>query len=172
LAQAFQEMLERYKIEHKPLSFTGDSATSNDTQTTVLSTNPNNSFAAANRVRCFNHILNISAKSLLRPFQKTVRRDGSEVMYSLADFEAPELEDEDREGDEEDDKADDIDIFVEMSEEEQQLALQQMAAVQETISKVSCSLHVNIILLTLLIASQTVLYNHSFVDQTFACVAC
>jgi hypothetical protein len=130
---------------YKALSFAGDSATSNDTQTTALSTNPNNSFAAANRVRCFNHVLNISAKSLLRPFQKTVRRDGSEVMYSLADFEAPELEDEDREGEEEDDEGDEINIFVEMSEEEQQLALQQMAAVRETISKVSCTLCVHLI---------------------------
>ncbi|KAK7017583.1 ribonuclease H-like domain-containing protein, partial [Favolaschia claudopus] len=137
LAQAFQEMLERYKIQHKALSFTGDNATSNDTQTTTLSDNPNNSFVAPNRVRCFNHTLNLSARSLLRPFQKTVRRDGTEVSYSLADFEVPELEDEelDGEGETADDSDDEEDILVTMSEEERELALGQMEAVREVISK-------------------------------------
>jgi hypothetical protein len=113
------------------LSFTGDSATSNDTQTTTLSTNPNNSFAAANRVRCFNHVLNLSAKSLLRPFQKTLKRDGTEVTYSLDDFEEPDLEDDD------DNLGEEVDILVQMTVEERELALEQMKAMREPISKVS-----------------------------------
>lgn len=80
---------------------------------------------------------------MLRPFQKTLRRDGTEVAYSLSDFEVPELDDDDGELDANaDDDGDgegsdeDVDILAEMSEEERELALGQMQAVKETISKV------------------------------------
>ncbi|KAJ7830804.1 hypothetical protein B0H14DRAFT_1189647, partial [Mycena olivaceomarginata] len=71
LATAFQEMLDRYDLSGKILAVVWDNATSNDTQ---LSSNPNNTFDEANRVRCFNHT---AVKSLLRPFQTTTRREGS-----------------------------------------------------------------------------------------------
>ncbi|KAJ7736794.1 hypothetical protein B0H14DRAFT_3516454 [Mycena olivaceomarginata] len=35
---------------------------------TVLALDPNNSYEAVNRVRCFNHTLNLAVKSFLRPF--------------------------------------------------------------------------------------------------------
>ncbi|KAJ7793098.1 hypothetical protein B0H14DRAFT_3498471 [Mycena olivaceomarginata] len=44
LAWEFDEMLAQFNIQHKILSGTGDNTTSNDTQNTALSDNPNNSF--------------------------------------------------------------------------------------------------------------------------------
>jgi hypothetical protein len=44
-----------------------DNATSNDTQGEVLAGMPN-TFVLEHRVRCFNHTLQLSAKTLLRPF--------------------------------------------------------------------------------------------------------
>ncbi|KAJ7786902.1 hypothetical protein B0H14DRAFT_2218220, partial [Mycena olivaceomarginata] len=60
LAREFDEMLARFDIQHKILAWTGDNATSNDTQNTALSDNPNNSFDSVNRVRCFAHTLNLA----------------------------------------------------------------------------------------------------------------
>ncbi|KAJ7923913.1 hypothetical protein B0H13DRAFT_1566850, partial [Mycena leptocephala] len=60
LAEAFQEMLDRYELSGKILAVTGDNATSNDTQVVSLSENPNNAFERVNRVRCFNHTINLS----------------------------------------------------------------------------------------------------------------
>ncbi|KAJ7430554.1 hypothetical protein FB451DRAFT_944170, partial [Mycena latifolia] len=57
------------------LGLTGDNATSNDTQTTFLHDNPKNSFDEVNRIRCFNHTLQLSAKGLLRPFSKSSQED-------------------------------------------------------------------------------------------------
>ncbi|EGN98178.1 hypothetical protein SERLA73DRAFT_138494 [Serpula lacrymans var. lacrymans S7.3] len=58
MAKAFQEMLERFGLEQKVLVVTMDNATSNDTQTAKLS-KLNNSFSTFNRVRCFNHTLQL-----------------------------------------------------------------------------------------------------------------
>ena len=44
-----------------------DNATSNDTQSETLTEMPD-SFDLENHVRCFNHTLQLSAKTLLRPF--------------------------------------------------------------------------------------------------------
>ncbi|KDQ49147.1 hypothetical protein JAAARDRAFT_110266, partial [Jaapia argillacea MUCL 33604] len=58
LGQAFQNMLVDYGIEEKILSYTGDNASSNDKQTEKLASLAN-SFELTNRVRCFNHTLNL-----------------------------------------------------------------------------------------------------------------
>ncbi|KAJ6614963.1 hypothetical protein B0H10DRAFT_1802167, partial [Mycena sp. CBHHK59/15] len=50
------------------LSWVGDNASSNDTQNMALGENPNNSFDTVNRVRCFNHTLNLAVKAFLKPF--------------------------------------------------------------------------------------------------------
>ncbi|KDQ52103.1 hypothetical protein JAAARDRAFT_84792, partial [Jaapia argillacea MUCL 33604] len=55
---AFHNMLVDYGLEKKILSFTADNTTSNDKQTTKLDW-LSNSFKAANRVRCFNHTVNL-----------------------------------------------------------------------------------------------------------------
>ncbi|KAF8871162.1 hypothetical protein BD779DRAFT_1429401, partial [Infundibulicybe gibba] len=58
LARAFQKMLEAHGLENKILAFNGDNATSNDMQTCKLAVLPN-SFEEVNRVRCFNHTLQL-----------------------------------------------------------------------------------------------------------------
>lgn len=60
------------------MAFTGDNATSNDTQTTSLAGNPNNTFKEPNRVCCFNHILNLAVKSLLKPFGSEKKQQGGD----------------------------------------------------------------------------------------------
>ena len=50
----------------KVLAINMDNASSNDKQTCKLAT-LDNSFEAFNRVRCFNHTLQLAAKALLRP---------------------------------------------------------------------------------------------------------
>ncbi|KAF8135962.1 hypothetical protein K438DRAFT_1461803, partial [Mycena galopus ATCC 62051] len=59
LARAFDEMLARFGIQAQMLAWTGDNATSNDTQNTTLDASPNNNFESENRVRCFAHSLNL-----------------------------------------------------------------------------------------------------------------
>ena len=64
MAKAFQNMLEHFGLTQKILAFNADNATANDKQTTKLGA-LDNSFNEANRVRCFNHTLQLSAKALL-----------------------------------------------------------------------------------------------------------
>ncbi|KAJ7286783.1 hypothetical protein C8J57DRAFT_1033674, partial [Mycena rebaudengoi] len=49
------------------LGFTGDNASSNDTQTKTLG-RINEAFDPSFRTRCFNHTLQLSAKALMKPF--------------------------------------------------------------------------------------------------------
>ncbi|KAM6490968.1 hypothetical protein JOM56_013588, partial [Amanita muscaria] len=58
LAKAFHDMLIEHGLTCKILTFNGDNATSNDKQTTFLDKLPN-SFNAINRVRCFNHTIQL-----------------------------------------------------------------------------------------------------------------
>ena len=67
MANAFQVMLKQSGLSKKILAINADNATSNDTQTTKLD-ELDNSFDQENHVWCFNHTLQLSAKSLLKPF--------------------------------------------------------------------------------------------------------
>lgn len=67
LANAFQDMLMRFGLTEKVLAVNADNASSNDTQTEALAEH-DNSFEAVNRVRCFNHTGQLSAKAVLEPF--------------------------------------------------------------------------------------------------------
>ncbi|KAH9954162.1 hypothetical protein BC827DRAFT_1087476, partial [Russula dissimulans] len=58
LAEAFHRMLIEHGLTNKILSFNGDNTTSNDKQTEFLDKLPN-TFHAANRVRCFNHTIQL-----------------------------------------------------------------------------------------------------------------
>ncbi|KAJ7768983.1 hypothetical protein B0H16DRAFT_1245185, partial [Mycena metata] len=60
LAREFNEMLHRFSLQRKILAWAGDNASSNDTQNTALGADPNNSYDPVNRVRCFNHTLNLA----------------------------------------------------------------------------------------------------------------
>jgi len=115
----------------------GDNATSNDTQMTALSNNPNNIFSEVNRVRCFNHTINLAVKSLLRPFQIITRRDGSTASLDLDDFDLPDLESVSHDSDDEENDSDDEDEEIPMTEEEQEIAFGQMEAVKTCLSKVA-----------------------------------
>jgi hypothetical protein len=72
------------------LSFNANNASANDKQTTKLAALPN-SFDETKRVRCFNHTLQLSAKTLLRPFNAGMGKatDGEEISDGE---EIPELE--------------------------------------------------------------------------------
>ncbi|KAK6984665.1 dimer-Tnp-hAT domain-containing protein [Favolaschia claudopus] len=80
LANAFDQMLASHGLSNKILSWTGDNASSNDTQTTAMSAMPTNSFQQSNRVRCFAHTINLIVKSILKPFsapeKKKKKKDG------------------------------------------------------------------------------------------------
>src|SRR5882762_8050502 len=67
MANTFQKMLKHFGLTKKILALNADNATSNDTQTTRLH-KLNNSFNKENHVRCFNHTLQLSTKTLLKPF--------------------------------------------------------------------------------------------------------
>jgi len=67
MANAFQVMLKQSGLSKKILAINADNTTSNDTQTTKLD-ELDNSFDQENHVWCFNHTLQLSAKSLLKPF--------------------------------------------------------------------------------------------------------
>jgi hypothetical protein len=85
LANAFEKILGEYGIQNKvrqlsaclfdlsehtlqAMSLAMDNASSNDTQMESLGTSDATSISPENRVRCFAHTLNLSAKALLKPF--------------------------------------------------------------------------------------------------------
>lgn len=134
------------------LSFAGDNATSNDTQTEHLDADPNNTFESVNRVRCFNHTLNLACKSLLKPFgaEKTAAPsneagdDGDEsgpvdddvdndTCDSLPDL--ADVSDSGDDGEQEDDE-DVEDEFEKLSDQAREDILLQTQEVRSIISKV------------------------------------
>jgi hypothetical protein len=149
MAKAFQAMLERFGLTEKILAVNADNATSNDKQTTKLDA-LNNSFEEANRVRCFNHTLQLSAKSLLAPFNTAIsgKATDDEVPEEDSDDESlPEVEqgndhgddDDDDEEDEEegnDDEDDGVDELQELSQNEWVWIMESMAVVHTTVTKV------------------------------------
>ncbi|KAJ7939755.1 hypothetical protein B0H13DRAFT_1850526 [Mycena leptocephala] len=75
LAREFDNMLRRFGLERRILAWTGDSATSNDTQNTALDRSSENNLDAVNRVRC---TMNIAVKAFMRPFQpRPKKKDAS-----------------------------------------------------------------------------------------------
>ena len=78
-----------------------DNATSNDTQGESLAEMPN-SFALENRIWCFNHTLQLSAKTLLRPFNVGLGK----TTDNGNDTEVDDLQDEELEEDDEDEDED------------------------------------------------------------------
>jgi hypothetical protein len=64
MAKAFQDMLEQFGLTERILGINADNASANDKQTTQLSS-LNNSFKEEYQAHCFNHTLQLSAKTLL-----------------------------------------------------------------------------------------------------------
>jgi hypothetical protein len=67
MANAFQKTLQEFGLTKKILAVNADNATLNDMQTNKLD-QLDNTFNKKNRVRCFNHTLQLSVKALLKPF--------------------------------------------------------------------------------------------------------
>ena len=133
------------------MSFNGDNATSNDKQTKFLHTLPN-SFNQFNRVRCFNHTMQLSAKALLKPFSGPAVTDDDDLDVNTAssddDDDLPALEDlEDDNGDESDDNneggddegndEEEEDVLEILDAEEREALLENTAVVRTTLDKVS-----------------------------------
>jgi hypothetical protein len=147
MALAFQGMLERFGLTEKIHAVNADSATANDNQTTKLDALPN-SFEKENRVRCFNHTLQLSAKSLLAPFNPAISQKATQDDEMLEDGDDDQLlpeddmggdDEDDSEGDVEDndDENDGINELEELSENERAQVLENTVEVHETVTKVS-----------------------------------
>jgi len=124
-----------------------DNTTSNDTQGETLATMPN-SFDLKNCVRCFNHTLQLSAKTLLRPFNvglcKTTDDGDDNDVDDLTDLDDDRLdEDDEDDGDDGlpdvpdvDDIDDGVDELDALDADEREEIIADTAAVRETVSKV------------------------------------
>jgi hypothetical protein len=164
MARAFQAMLvqfglkekvravihfikDAYSLTHKILTVNADNAASNDTQTTKLAS-MDNSFKEENRVRCFNHTLQLSAKTLLRPFNVAIATgdakdpdidsdDDPDDMPSLVEHDDDDNYDDDNDNNDNDSDADDnIDKLAVLDDNECERLLASTAAIRETVSKV------------------------------------
>jgi hypothetical protein len=152
MANAFQAMLNQFGLTEKILAVNADNATSNDTQTRKLH-QLDNSFDDSNRVRCFNHTLQLSAKSLLTPFNtalsgKPADEDDVTALYSdndemipqddddaiLGDDEEEEGEENDLEDDVEDDNVDELEA---LSEEERDRVVNETTIIRAAVTKVT-----------------------------------
>jgi hypothetical protein len=124
-----------------------DNATSNDTQGETLADMPN-SFQLENRVRCFNHTLQLSAKTLLRPFNAGLGKTTEVGDNGDVDDLDQEDEDEDEDAEDEDDDdeglpdapdVDDVDDGIDeldaLDAEAREGIIADTAAVRETVSK-------------------------------------
>jgi hypothetical protein len=142
MALAFQDMLERFGLTEKIHAVNADNATANDKQTTKLGA-LDNSFEEENRVRCFNHTLQLSAKSLLAPFNTAISQKAAQddEMPEEDDIDnlMPEDDDDDSEEDVEDndDEDDGINELEELNENERAQVLENTAEVRKTVTKVS-----------------------------------
>ncbi|KAG6806116.1 hypothetical protein H0H92_012625, partial [Tricholoma furcatifolium] len=135
LAAAFHCMLVNHGLENKIMAVNADNASSNDTQTDSLDSLPN-SFDSVNRVRCFNHTLQLSVKALLHPFSSSDDDKDSDT-NDMPELEA--LDDEEGEDDEEEEGANDEDNedpFDDLSEDERAELLESTKTVRTILSKV------------------------------------
>jgi hAT family C-terminal dimerisation region len=154
-------MLVQFQLKDRILVLNADNAASNDTQTTALAA-MDNTFAEAQRVRCFNHTLQLSAKALLRPFNAALGKSSGNInmvadedceddilgLDNLDDDDLDDLDDEDmdevvEELAEDDDVVqlanntdDGIDELQELSENERASIIRDTAVVRTTISKI------------------------------------
>jgi hypothetical protein len=142
------------------LALNADNATSNDTQTSALA-QMENTFEEANRVRCFNHTLQLSAKTLLKPFNmgmsstnaNTVMEEEEsnnfgDEMLTLFDNQATDDNEgsggengdgsvEDLGSDEDPADIDEVDELNQLDEQQREELLRDTAVVRHTVTKVS-----------------------------------
>ena len=144
MVKAFQAMLKHFGMTKKILAVNADNMTANDKQTTKLDS-LNNSFNEENRVWCFNHTIQLSATTLLKPFNMALsRKAADEVEVSEEDAKEElvlEIKEEDKDEGEDDDDQDDkdnsIDELQELTESERERVLENTAVVCQTVTKVT-----------------------------------
>lgn len=87
LALAFVDILKEFKIKHKILSVTCDNTSNNDTMVSEMEKSLTE-FSEVNRTRCFAHILNLIAKSLLKQFdmKQKMEEDLTDDEHKLLDL--------------------------------------------------------------------------------------
>jgi hypothetical protein len=137
-------MLERFGLENKILAINADNASSNKTQTEALE-KKKNSFNIVNRVRCFNHTIQLACKAILHPFTAgTITADdddddtSSDGLPDLEDVSNDEDEDEEDSGEGFDHEGDcGLDELTQLSEDKQRKFLDETAAVKQSLTKVS-----------------------------------
>jgi len=183
MVKVFQKMLEEFGLTEKILSFNADNASSNNTQTTKLD-ELDNSFNKENCARCFNHTLQLLAKTLLKPFNSGLSGKATEddEMAITEEIEDPdgllmpenegEGEDEDEDEDEatdhdkEEDEDDGIDELAELGEDEQTRLLEDTAAVCQAVTKVRINDGIKIVrILTNFISRSDNSHSHSSIQQ-------
>ena len=141
MAKAFQHMLEQFGLTEKILGLNADNASANNKLTTKLSSF-DNSFKEEYRAQCFNHTMQLSAKTLLKPFNTAL--SGQDVDITDEEDDDPLIPEAEEEGEEEDnnnnndeDNEDDgIDELETLSEEERTQVLEDTAIVRTTLTKV------------------------------------
>jgi hypothetical protein len=146
-------MLESFGLKYKILCVNADNAASNDTQTSTLGTLPN-SFEMENRIRCFNHTIQLAAVALIKPFnagmmktkgdsEKDDDEDGG-VADAEEENEEEGVDDDDDNSDDSDDEddnttddtTDDINEFQMLTEAQQDTLVKDTALVRATVTKV------------------------------------
>jgi hypothetical protein len=124
------------------LTFTGDNAKTNDVQTDRLEEFPN-TFESVNRIRCFNHIMQLSAKALMKSFTSPAASGDNDDNDDDIDIINPVIADfaGDDDGDSDgcsndDDYGGDVPAFNALDGEEREELLANTEVVHETLSKV------------------------------------
>lgn len=147
MALAFQRMLKQFGLTERIHAVNADNATANDKQTVTLDA-LDNSFKEDNRVRCFNHTLQLSAKALLAPFNTAIsskarqdhampEEDGDTELIPADDEETDDEDDSSEEDSKDSDDEDDgIDELERLGESECKQLLDDTAKVRETVTKV------------------------------------
>jgi hypothetical protein len=140
MANAFQHMLEQFGLTEKILGLNADNASANNKLTTKLSS-LNNSFKEEYWAQCFNHTMQLSAKTLLKPFNTALSSQDVDITDKEDDDPLiPEAEEEGKEEDNnnnnnEDDEDDGIDELETLSEEERTQVLEDTVVVRTTLTK-------------------------------------
>jgi hypothetical protein len=138
-----------------------------------------NTFEEFNRVRCFNHTLQLSAKALLKPFYSAGLLENNDDVND--DILAAQNTDEDEEGDEGDDELEmddedrdeDEDPVSALEDDERDSLIENTEAVRTTLMKV-CTLlffQVFVLISVATIGSQTLLRRCPFDHHCPSCMA-
>ena len=198
MAKAFQEMLTHFGLQqkvctailpslivltfHQILAMNADNASANDVQTTHLS-KLDNSFCTENRVRCFNHTVQLSAIALIKPFNAGMASADKDVtagdlLSDVDDDPVVDNGDEDEEGENddgvgEDDLDDGVNELDNLDEEDREELLADTAIVRETVTKVFfCAIAISMSFVSYFLpASQALLFHYSIHYYPTSCMA-